>query len=270
MNSQDIPPDNAGMPLQAPLEAPTPEEPQPLSEEAALSPPSGLTLRDWLRIGAGVLIFALLMYPIVRRLRRSAAPVTNSPTASEATAPPSLLTMSFRYYQAKRYPEAIAAAKAALTEDPNSADAYNNMGVSYAGLEQWDDAIRCLQEAVRLRPDYQLAKNNLAWTEQEKLKQASAQTTPEYLLNQSVREIQAGQFQESVVAAQAALKLRPDYAPAYNNIAVADIGLHRYDEAITAAQTALRLKPDFLLAKNNLAWALSEKQKNSTEQAKTR
>jgi hypothetical protein len=35
--------------------------------------------------------------------------------------------------------------------------------------------------------------------------------------------------------------------------------MHRWDEAISAAQSALRLKPDFQLARNNLAWAISQK-----------
>jgi protein O-mannosyl-transferase len=264
MNSQDGSSDVTGIPSQAPGDAPTLEEPLP--KEAPSGPRNEI---PWGRVAAGILIFAVLMYPIMRRLWKSVTPTANRPATSEAATPPDLLTTSFRLYQAKRYREAIAAANAFLTLNPNSADAYNNLGVSYAGLEQWDDAIRCLQQAVRLRPDYQLAKNNLAWVEQSKLKQISMQSTPEYLLNQSLKEIQAGRFEEGLTAANAALKLRPAFAEAYNNIAVADIGLHRYDEAIVAAQTALHLKPDFSLAKNNLEWALKEKQKNTAEHGKT-
>ena len=35
--------------------------------------------------------------------------------------------------------------------------------------------------------------------------------------------------------------------------------LSMWDEAIAAAQQALRLKPDFALARNNLAWSLNQK-----------
>ena len=59
--------------------------------------------------------------------------------------------------------------------------------------------------------------------------------------------------------AREALKLRPDYAEAYNNIAAGYEGLHDWDRAIEAAQKAVSLKPDFQLAKNNLAWAQQQR-----------
>jgi len=36
----------------------------------------------------------------------------------------------------------------------------------------------------------------------------------------------------------------------------------KLDDAILNAQQALRIRPDFQLAKNNLAWALAEKKKS--------
>ncbi len=55
------------------------------------------------------------------------------------------------------------------------------------------------------------------------------------------------------------MKLRPDYAGAYNNIAAAYQSLGLWDEAIAAAGQAVRLKPDFRLARKNLHY--SQKQK---------
>jgi tetratricopeptide (TPR) repeat protein len=75
-----------------------------------------------------------------------------------------------------------------------------------------------------------------------------------------LRDYEAGQFQESIVHARGALKLRPDYPEAYNNIAAANASLGRWNEAIAAADMALSLKPDFQLAKNNLDWARSHKE----------
>jgi tetratricopeptide (TPR) repeat protein len=73
----------------------------------------------------------------------------------------------------------------------------------------------------------------------------------------------AKKFPESIAAAQEALKLRPDYAEAYNNIAAAYEEMHMWDRAIEEAQKALKIKPDFQLARNNLAWSLQQKQKES-------
>ena len=52
-------------------------------------------------------------------------------------------------------------------------------------------------------------------------------------------------------AAQEALRLRPDCAKAWNNIAASDNCLSRFDDAIQAAEHALRLRFDFELARSS-------------------
>jgi len=64
-----------------------------------------------------------------------------------------------------------------------------------------------------------------------------------------------------VTAAQQAIRLKPDFAEGYNNLAAGYEDLKMWDAAIAAAQQAIRLKPDFQLARNNLAWALQQKTK---------
>jgi len=76
------------------------------------------------------------------------------------------MCLSLAQYQHAEYAEAIASARRALQLDPNSVGADTNIGAAYGALRQWDEAIRNEHEALRLRPDFQLAKNNLAWYEQ--------------------------------------------------------------------------------------------------------
>ena len=68
---------------------------------------------------------------------------------------------------------------------------------------------------------------------------------------------QRGRYHDTIVAANETLKLVPDSAEAYNNIAAAHASLQEWDEAIRSAQEALRIRPDFPLARNNLLWAES-------------
>ena len=35
-------------------------------------------------------------------------------------------------------------------------------------MHQWDQAIEAAKQALKLNPDFQLAKNNLAWAESQK------------------------------------------------------------------------------------------------------
>lgn len=174
------------------------------------------------------------------------------------------INASLYQYQSGHYDVCIEDAKQALRIKPDNELAYNNIGAAYAGLKQWDQAIESERQALRIRPDFQRAKNNLALYLQAKsgaLPQPSANRTPEDWLNASLVDEQSGQHQKCIEDAQRALKLRPDYAEAYNNMAAAYSSMRQWDQAISAAQTAIRLRPDFQLAKNNLAWALSQKKR---------
>jgi tetratricopeptide (TPR) repeat protein len=164
---------------------------------------------------------------------------------------------SLYQYRSGDYMACIADAQKALNINPNTAPAYNNIGAAYAALQQWDLAIQSEREALRIDPSFVVAKNNLnAYTQQVV---PSSPKTAEEWLNLSLRDNQAGLFQKSIQDAREALKLRPDYAEAYNNIAAGYEGLHDWDRAIEAAQKAVSLKPDFQLAKNNLAWAKQQR-----------
>jgi len=69
----------------------------------------------------------------------------------------------------ERFLESALTYRAALALDPQSADTLNNLGWTLGKLGFFPQAVPILEEAVRLRPDFALARNNLAWVrEQEK------------------------------------------------------------------------------------------------------
>jgi tetratricopeptide (TPR) repeat protein len=171
------------------------------------------------------------------------------------------MNLSLVQYRQAEYAQSIASARHALQLDPNSYEAYTNIGAGYGGLRQWDEAIRNEREALRLKPDFELAKNNLNWYLQESGQKGGAAVVPsaDALIDESLRLNQAGAYQQSIAAARRALALNPRSAEAWNNIAANDEALHHWDEAIDAAHKAIALRPDFQLAKNNLAWSLAQK-----------
>jgi tetratricopeptide (TPR) repeat protein len=175
------------------------------------------------------------------------------------------LNVSLRQYREGDYAGSLASARRSLAVEPNYALALNNVGAAYAGLGQWDLAVEAEQAALRMQPDLAVARNNLA----AYLKlQAAAKTAPgpktaDEFLSASLRLYQAGRYPESIAAAESALRLRPNYAEAWNNIAAGYSSMGQWDKAIRAAGQAIRLKPDFQLARNNLAWAVAQKQKRA-------
>jgi Flp pilus assembly protein TadD len=59
----------------------------------------------------------------------------------------------------------------ALQLRPDYAEAYNNMAAGYASLRDWNEATAVAETAIRLKPDFPLAKNNLAWARQRSYRQ---------------------------------------------------------------------------------------------------
>ena len=90
--------------------------------------------------------------------------------AAEREQAVALLNQSLEHTRAGRFSACVDAATQAADLNPNLAAAFSNRGFCTAKLLQWDEAIRYTQEAIRLDPNFQLARANLAWMEQEKLK----------------------------------------------------------------------------------------------------
>ena len=100
-------------------------------------------------------------------LQKNTGTSASSPQTTQA-AVAEAINLSLALNQQGRYTESIAAAQKALTLDPTSAEAWNNIAANQEAMHRWEEAILAAQKALALRPDFQLAKNNLAWSERQK------------------------------------------------------------------------------------------------------
>jgi len=98
---------------------------------------------------------------------------------------------------------------------PNSADAillkgqaYNNVGNSYVGAGQYQQAVESYDEAIRLNPGYALAYNNRGGA-----------------------YVQLGQYEKAIADYGVATRINPLYANAYFNRAVAYAQAKRFAES---------------------------------------
>lgn len=185
-------------------------------------------------------------------------------TAKSNPTPENYLTLSLEYCNAARFNEAVDACAQALKLKPDYAEAYNNLCYAYSQLGKFDEAIAACDKALKLMPDYQLAKNNKVIALQRKEgvaelnKQLKANPTAEGYLDLSLVYYNQGMYEKCIEACRQALKMKPDYAVAYNNICSAYNQMKMWDKAIEACSQAMKIQPDFELAKNNLNFAKSQ------------
>lgn len=144
--------------------------------------------------------------------------------------------------------------KEAMRLAPFSPDSYTFYGRYLLQHQRINEAQALFQTALSLSPTDTTAREFLAQANSQTANSSPAHT-PESYLALSLAQYQQGRFSEVIGACQAALRLRPNYAEAWNNICAAYNKLGRYQDATLACEQALRHKPDFDLARNNLEYA---------------
>ena len=72
-----------------------------------------------------------------------------------------LFDRACEHVEAQRFDDAVTTFEAVLKLVPSHYAAWGNLAVAYLGLGRHDDAERCLEKALELRPDYEPARHNL-------------------------------------------------------------------------------------------------------------
>jgi tetratricopeptide (TPR) repeat protein len=133
------------------------------------------------------------------------------------------------YSELAQYQQAIQDYDEAIRLKPDHADAYNNRGIAYHSLGQNQRAIEDYNEAIRLKPDYVKAYYNRGIAYAKDL----------------------GQYQRAIEDFDKAIRLNPDLSYTFNNRGLAYKSLGQYQRAIQDYNEAIRLKPDNAEAYNN-------------------
>jgi tetratricopeptide (TPR) repeat protein len=178
-------------------------------------------------------------------------------------APLALLT----WFQSRQYADAETLYRTTISRNPSCWMAHNNVGILKLPGHV-EEAIAHFKEALRLKPDYAEAHNNLghALETQGRIEEALAQyrealrVYPDYFeahSNIGVALQRLGR-PEALEHLREAVRLRPDIADAHNNLGNLLHSLGHHEEARVQYEEALRLKPDFPEAHNSLGITLRE------------
>jgi tetratricopeptide (TPR) repeat protein/SAM-dependent methyltransferase len=166
--------------------------------------------------------------------------------------------------------QALSETTQMLERFPNAVVLHNIAGAANAGLMQFDAAIASYKQALKIKPDYADAYNNMGNALKDKGNPEAAITSytqalkikPDYAeayCNMGIVLHDEGDFEAAIVSYKQALKIKPDYAEAYNNMAISQQSKGGTAAAINSYTEALKVKPDYAEAYYNMGVALQSK-----------
>lgn len=129
-------------------------------------------------------------------------------------------------------------------------------GRLYLQNAKWTDAIKTLEQAIAIYPNYARACSSLgsAYLSNKQPEKAIAyyrkaiENNPNFYLpyyNLGVVYASRSEYKQAIEFYQKAANLNPDYAPTFSNLGVIYSELHNFQEAIKFYKKAIKIKPEF-------------------------
>jgi len=174
-----------------------------------------------------------------------------------------------RAYKSKPSEDQIRLYTKAIELDPKFSFAYNNRGISYAELEQYQRAIEDYNQAIKLNPDFATAYVNrgISYSELKQYEKAfedynqAFKLIPDYAnayFNRGTSYSKLKQYEKAIEDYNQAIKLNPEDAYAYNNRGLIYSKLKQYEKAFEDINQAIKLNPEFSSAYINRGLNYSE------------
>lgn len=187
-----------------------------------------------------------------------------------------------RAEDAKDYPALLEHARQLVGHYPNSGLAHYILGVAYGKLGSYADAAGAFQQAIKLKPDYIDAWNNLGWAYSQAGKLPEAVGVFQHLIKFTPNDAQVwsnlggaqarqGHEADAIAAYQMAIQLKPDYADAHFNLGTAYANQGKLADAVNSFRQAVKYKPEFVeawraLVKSYLALHQTDKADEATRE----
>ena len=138
-----------------------------------------------------------------------------------------------------------------IARNPQAWMAYQNLGTELASRNRLSEAIDAYEGALRARPDFPQARNNLVLAHMK--------------LGDAVADV-PDRIPSSIWHYESVLRIQPDHFRAHYNLGTVLMDLpERHAEAITHLEKALKIQPDSLEARVNLGIVLADVPSRSRE-----
>lgn len=131
-----------------------------------------------------------------------------------------LYSQALRHAKAGQWLRAQEAFEKCLRKEPNSSEAFYNLGLVYDHLQDQGQALKCYEEALKIDPEFVYAH-----------------------INRGILLHEKSEHQEAIRAYDRAISLNPTMVDAWLNKGNSLHALGRYKDALNVYEEALRLEP---------------------------
>ena len=143
-----------------------------------------------------------------------------------------------------------------IAENPDKAELHADLGSLYAQQQQWQDAIDCYEQAIKLNPKFAGVYRNLArvflkigkeakafesWYEALSLEPNWAEAQQHYSLGNTLWKYK--KLGKAIACYRQAIKLKPDFFPAYHNLGKLLTFREKFPQAIAVYRQAVKQNP---------------------------
>jgi len=125
------------------------------------------------------------------------------------------------YFDLKKPELAISDYRTALSMNPNSPDAANNLGTQLGILGQYDSALKYATQAITIQSDFKAAYSNRA-----------------------LIFMKMNRYEDAIRDWQKFIQFEPDAADAYNTIGSCYRAMGKFEEPLVPVNKAISMKPD--------------------------
>lgn len=174
--------------------------------------------------------------------------------------------LAISFHNQKNISEAIKAYRHVIEMDPNFFEAYNNLGLIYLEMGDYDNSLKTLKEAIEINPNYEKALNNLGiiyYLKGDNKKamevfQKAIEINPnnvEGYIHLGIIYMKKGQWEKGIESYQKALSIQPGNGEAHYNLGILyentgnkDMAIYHYKKFIEIAEKDY---PDLVLKVSN-------------------
>lgn len=160
------------------------------------------------------------------------------------------------FYLQGNYARALECYDNALRLNPQSAEAYNNRGLTYYHLNRFAEAVSDFDKAIAINPAFAQAYNNRGIVRYAQGQPATAisdyttaiQFNPNFayaLNNRGNAYAMTGQYQNALNDLQTAVSLAKNDAEIHNNLGSVYFSTKRYNDAVAEYTRAIQLNPNY-------------------------